>query len=286
MEFCPVCTVQFETQDKLHIHIRNKRKNKPHADYINLHVRKSFFEDDPHLYLLIHKISVSKSSLNGKWKLWFTEEERKQHGIKILSMKNSKKIWTDEQRKNVSEGLKLAYKTGKKVSALKGKVAHNKNVPCSEEQKRKISETLRRKYASGEILITNNPNNFKYGFRDDVGHFCRSSWEANICRWLKQLKIDYKYEKQSFVLSSDMGPITYKPDIYIPDKKLFLEVKGRYDEYSMLKHKLFKKQYTNFRLVVLERRKYFIIERRLCRKIINWELSAKNKDLEKYLIKG
>jgi hypothetical protein len=70
-----------------------------------------------------------------------------------------------EHKQRISEGLKRAYQEGKRVSragkkmpkefgekiskAKKGMVGTNKGIPMSEEQKRKISETLKNRNKNG-----------------------------------------------------------------------------------------------------------------------------------------
>ena len=101
----------------------------------------------------------------------------------------------------------------------------------------------------------NNPmygkiSHSKVGFREDLGHSVRSSWEANFARILKYLKLDYVYEKQTFSLNSGK---TYTPDFYIPKKDTFYEVKG-YIRNN--KHQEFIEQYPEKRLVLVNENFY------------------------------
>src|SRR3954470_500547 len=59
------------------------------------------------------------------------------------------------------------------------------------------------------------------GWREDLDHFVRSSWEANVARVLRYLGVEYDYEATVF----DLGLTTYTPDFRI-HAKLYLEVKG------------------------------------------------------------
>jgi len=283
---CPVCKVQFNSSNLLSLHFRNKRKNPQHAEYINRWVKASFHRDYPIPYLLKHHLCFSRQSLNEKWKKWYSPQERKDRAIRVISVKNSGYTASAETKRKISEKVKEAYRSGRKVPPMKGKVAHNKGVPCSLSQRKKISETLRKKYASGEISICNNGNNFYYGYRKGIKHFCRSSWEANIARMLIFYDIDYEYEKFRFKLEHNAEMLTYIPDFWLCKQKTFLEVKGRYLESSKLKHVLFKQQYPQHKIAILIRKKYFKIERKLCRIIPDWELSRRNIDIEKYLIRG
>lgn len=93
-------------------------------------------------------------------------------------------------------------------------------------------------------------NNFKSGFREDLGHYVRSSWEANFARVLKFLKINYEYEKQTFLLKDGT---TYTPDFYIPNKKTFYEIKGWVKN---LKHEMFQKEYPELSLKIFYEKQY------------------------------
>lgn len=281
---CPVCCQEFKSSEEIENHLRRKRKNISHSEYINEWVKESFNHKDAFAFLKTKHINFAKQSLNDKWKRWYTDEEREKRGNAVISFKNKGKIPTTETLKKVSEGVRQAYATGKKQPPMKGKIPHNKGIPCPIEMRKRISETLRRKYASGEILICNNGNNYRYGYRDGIEHFCRSAWEANTARFLIQLKIKYEYEKHRFVLNYDLGQFTYIPDFYLIDYDLFLEVKGRYDELSKLKHKLFREQYKDKKLAILNRAKYLKIERKLCTQIKGWELSGVNKDMKPFLL--
>lgn len=66
----------------------------------------------------------------------------------------------------------------------------------------------------------------KRGFREDIGHYVRSSWEADFARLWKYLKAPYEYEKHRFDLD-EFGK--YTPDFYLPESNRYYEVKGRMD---------------------------------------------------------
>ncbi|MBI2020152.1 hypothetical protein HYS94_01910 [Candidatus Daviesbacteria bacterium] len=61
------------------------------------------------------------------------------------------------------------------------------------------------------------------GFREDLGHYVRSSWEANFARLLKYSNISYYYEAKRFDLKDGR---TYCPDFLIPSLNCYLELKG------------------------------------------------------------
>ena len=62
---------------------------------------------------------------------------------------------------------------------------------------------------NGKSKGKNNPmygkvTKIKSGFRKDLGHSVRSSWEANFSRILKYMKINYEYEKYTFKLKKGL----------------------------------------------------------------------------------
>ena len=78
----------------------------------------------------------------------FSEESRRKIGAKSKG-----RIPSAESRKKMSLSQKTSYLKGR-TSWNTGRPAHNKGIPMSEEQKRKISETKRRKFFE-------HPENFK-----------------------------------------------------------------------------------------------------------------------------
>lgn len=64
------------------------------------------------------------------------------------------------------------------------------------------------------------------GFRPDLGHFCRSRWEANYARYLLHTGHSYAYEPARFVVRLDDGSEHgYTPD-FLVDGAHYVEVKG------------------------------------------------------------
>lgn len=81
------------------------------------------------------------------------------------------------------------------------------------------------------------------GRREDLGIFCRSSWEANVCRYLKSLGISYQYEPQVFTFAGiKHGTMSYLPDIKLEDGT-WLEIKGFMDRKSKTQLKRFRQYF-------------------------------------------
>jgi len=93
------------------------------------------------------------------------------------------------------------------------------------------------------------------GYREDLGHKVKSTWEANYARILKASGIPYEYEPVTFRLKSG----SYTPDflVYDPVKgEHFVEVKGYMTEKSENKIREFRVRYPDRRLAVIGEAEY------------------------------
>lgn len=108
------------------------------------------------------------------------------------------------------------------------------------------------------------------GYRKDLGHYVRSRWEANFCRVLKTIDIDYKYEFITFVLTDEQKTIRYTPDIYIANN-LFFEIKGWWDYKSVLKRTLMEKQFPNINIIYIDEKEYKKITLKYKKLLSEWE---------------
>lgn len=134
-----------------------------------------------------------------------------------------------------------------------------------------LNKGVKRPNQSGQ----NNPmfdKNRRYyyseiGFREDLGHKVKSTWEANYCRILKYLNIKYDYEPDSFKLSNGK---TYTPDFKISDS-IYIEIKGYFNEISKTKVKMFKEEYPNIKLIIINEQKYKNLIKNLGHKLENLE---------------
>lgn len=67
----------------------------------------------------------------------------------------------------------------------------------------------------------------KSGFRKDLGHYVRSTWEADYARVLIYLNEPYQYEPKTFTVTLDDGRVVnYTPDFYLPNHDKYIEIKG------------------------------------------------------------
>lgn len=111
----------------------------------------------------------------------------------------------------------------------------------------------------------------KRGKRADLGEtHWRSSWEANVARWLKWRQergeiLQWEFEPQSFVFSGvTRGVVFYLPDFRVtyPDgSQEYLEVKGRETSKDRTKWNRMRSHYPNVKLKIIDKPEY----RRLCK---------------------
>ena len=120
------------------------------------------------------------------------------------------------------------------------------------------SELMKSSYANGKREGHEKYSFGKIGYRNDLGLFVRSSWEANFVRILRYCGIEFIYEWKRFKIFDSDGKLiaTYLPDFYIPDINLIIEVKGYISEKSMFRVNLFRNLYPEFRVLILDGEKY------------------------------
>jgi hypothetical protein len=161
-------------------------------------------------------------------------------------------------------------------------VAWNKNLTKETDLRVKknsfqISSTLKEGYKSGRIVSARlgkpcpkGAGHSKGGIREDIGIYVRSTWEANFVRILDLLGISWLYESKRFALiRADGSKMTYCPDFYVYG--VYWEVKGYMRPEAAEKIKLFKEQYPEQGLGVVDHEEYKKLEREYRDLIPNWE---------------
>jgi hypothetical protein len=144
-----------------------------------------------------------------------------------------------------------------KMSALhKGRVfteEHRRNLRLS--QARFFAENPEHCFSRG-----------KGGFREDLGRYFRSRWEANYARYLNLLGLEWEYEPCQVLLSDSSS---YTPDFVVGGE--VHEVKGWMTEKGQRKIDAFLAEYpeAKFRLVGVQ--EYDLIEREHGDTIPGWE---------------
>lgn len=118
------------------------------------------------------------------------------------------------------------------------------------------------------------------GFREDLGIYVRSRWEANYARYLNWLKEqgkvkEWQYEPETFEFPHiKRGTRFYTPDfkvVWADGTVEYHEVKGYMDQKSRTALKRMARYYPDVKIVVIDRSTYQDIRRKLCRVIPGWE---------------
>lgn len=105
----------------------------------------------------------------------------------------------------------------------------------------------------------------KSGVRVDIGHFVRSTWEANVCRVLKAAGIPYEYEPRTF----RKGDFCYTPDLLIGTT--WIEIKGWMDDRSIHQINGFRQHFPDETLLIVDSEVYEALAREWADRIPEWE---------------
>lgn len=132
----------------------------------------------------------------------------------------------------------------------------------SDETRRRLAVSHANRIVSGHCVYTRG----KGGFRQDIGFYVRSRWEANFARILQHLQLPFVYEKHTFHLSDGR---TYTPDFCI-DGTVWIELKGYMNETSRAKIDQFRKDYPDEILWIVGPDVYKILKQHYIN-IVNWE---------------
>lgn len=126
---------------------------------------------------------------------------------------------------------------GREIELRPGDLAKNrrrqKHIFCSRKCSQQAKKGERRPQTSAALIEAyknglQHRKRFRGGYREDIGTYVRSSWEANFARVLNHLGIRWEYEPQTFTVVLDNQECTYTPDFYLPDSGRWVEVKGRW----------------------------------------------------------
>lgn len=141
--------------------------------------------------------------------------------------------FTDEWKENISKGMKKAIEEGRTESpfASNSKEWFIENViekrddsylheSPSQETRKKLSETFKKLYASGEREPA-SPQTINV---EETGHTVDSSWEKEIDLLLHGSDFDYKYNTDEDFVKFDVDDSTYTPDFLVGN--CVIEVKG------------------------------------------------------------
>lgn len=110
----------------------------------------------------------------------------------------------------------------------------------------------------------------KVSYREEFDLILNSTWEANLARILKYKKIPFIYEEKKFLLKDGDSNLTYIPDFFLSNNTI-IEVKGFWDNESLKKVSLFKEQFPEYRLKIIDGDMFNDLSNLYKGDIQNWE---------------
>lgn len=81
----------------------------------------------------------------------------------------------------------------------------------------------------------------------------RSSWEIAVATLLDKMHVRWEYEPEAFPITYEGKQGTYRPDFYLPDKHLYIEVKGYWRDDAKVKFEAFTSQYPEKGVLLLDK---------------------------------
>lgn len=153
--------------------------------------------------------------------------------------------------------------------------ANRTHVPCTTcgkmtSQKPYRMHGQKRFYCSRSCMHKDSTNwrvstVYKHGFRHDLGHRVRSSWEANVARFFRFMGWSYEFEPRRF----DIGGASYTPDFHV--NGYWVEVKGQWRPGAAEKIESFHRLYPDETLIVVDGDLYRKIADEFKDRIPEWE---------------
>jgi len=226
-------------------------------------------------------MSIQDGQYKGGWNKGLTKEtdERvKKSGEKVSAARQKVKYpaWNKGLTKDTDDRMKVCAENAKanRVYEL-GLIPWNKGLTKETNETvalvaSKVSKTRKEGFKSGRLKAPDviGRSQGRSGYRSDLGHFVRSSWEANFARLMVFLGVEYRYEYKVFIFSDDD---TYRPDFYLPHLNSWVEIKGHWFEEAIKKVEFFHREYPEEKLDIIERTPYIKLQRKFAKYIPNWE---------------
>ena len=281
LDKCPLCGKKYSEHWKVVNHIR-KYKEEDHIIFL-----KQQEEQLIEFYL--------KSKNNIHERLYLSNNIFAGISYEKIMLAVARYISSDEleniRRKRISKTLKNIPKTSshnRKVSNSVKKAWDDGKFDTDEYKKAKeIGYKKRRSYKGKNNPMYGKPSPKGAGFgkggiRKDIGHYVRSTWEANICRVCQHVNRDYLYEPMRFKIIIDGEDCTYCPDLYFVSKDFYYEIKGHAKssdnwvcscdscKKNRKKIEAVRKKY-NVKIVIIGHSEYKKFKNRFKKLISNWE---------------
>lgn len=109
----------------------------------------------------------------------------------------------------------------------------------------------------------------KNGVRKDIDPTINfySTWEANMARVFNLVGLKWQFSPKIF----DLGKHTYRPDFYLPDFDMFIEIKNFLGPYSLERDTLFRQKFPKIKLDLILKNDYLKIKSNYESLVDNWE---------------
>lgn len=189
---------------------------------------------------------------------------------------NHKRRLTQITKSKISIALKGRISNSQRKLVLK-KAKECQNPICRHDMYLTPWEYSRRKYCSNLCAMrviggrTTSPraSKGKSGVRNDIdSDICfYSTWEANVARMYNLVGIKWSYSPKIF----DLGEHNYRPDFYLSDFGIYVEVKNYMNDYSQKRDFLFRQMFRDIPLVLILRKEYEEIKADYAKLIDRWE---------------
>ncbi len=215
------------------------------------HLRKHNMTREEYLFLFPDAKVVSDATRNAHSKSMKKRVKEGNHFVPFRDVEGLAQKVRDEHKEGPVEYE--CIRCGKKRSANrflaeKRKFCSNncysrhvaENPDLYKDRNRKISQSNKGKPKSAKLYSRCNG-----GFRNDLGHYVRSGWEADVCRIFLYNNKPYDYEAYVVQLKDKNDILTWVVDFV--DTECFMsdgliEVKGWWDDKSKKKLRLLKRQ--------------------------------------------
>ena len=213
---------------------------------------------------------------------------------------NGTYIRTEEQNRKLSETLKKIYENPevrtarseilKKVYEANPEIIKRRNETLLKKEhvhwtKTKIGKEKLSSLKKGQVLSararakmsisaskrirTRQESTYTFGkggFREDIGIYVRSMWEANFARILTFQSKTWEYEPKTFQITPNCS---YTPDFLV--ENVFYELKGRVSTKSLEKMNAFKQAFPDIELIFIGPAEWSELRNKFKRYVPNWE---------------
>jgi hypothetical protein len=208
---------------------------------------------------IFHRLKKYKIPTRTSWEV-LIGKKRPEHSKALKGRKNPKLSEIRKTRVGIlapnykgGEFLKQHYcKCGRKISYKTWKNGLGQCQSCANRTNmtgKKLAEETKEKLR----ITSSGKNNAQFGktMKPTWGEYnkiwFRSNWEILYAKYLDNNNIGWLYEPKTF----DLKTTTYTPDFYLPEKDLYIEIKGYFSDLAKAKINKFKKMYKNIKLEIL-----------------------------------